>query len=69
MRLFVTQLARCVAVLAGVHDDDRQLFIDKGIRPVLHLAGGIAFGVDVADFFELESTFESDGKIDTASEI
>ena len=25
---------------------------------MLHLAGGVAFGVDVGDFFELERAFE-----------
>ena len=51
MRFFVTQLAARVAVFSCVDDDDRQFFIDQSVRAVLHLAGRIAFGVDVADLF------------------
>src|SRR2546425_8725787 len=32
----------------------RHVVIDEGDRPVLHLACGIAFGVDVGDLLELE---------------
>ena len=53
VRFFVTQLAAGVAVLLRVDDDDRQFFVDKRVRAVLHLAGGIALGVDVADLFQL----------------
>jgi hypothetical protein len=35
---------------------------------VLHLAGGIAFGVDVGDLFELEGSFEGDGVVDASAE-
>jgi hypothetical protein len=35
---------------------------------VLHLAGGVAFGVDVGDFFQLERAFEGDGVVDAAAE-
>jgi hypothetical protein len=35
---------------------------------VLHLAGGVAFGVDVGDFLELERAFEGDGVVDAAAE-
>ena len=36
----------------------RQAVVDEGNRAVLHLAGGVALGVDVAYFFEFERTFE-----------
>jgi hypothetical protein len=35
---------------------------------VLHLAGGVAFGVDVGDLLELERAFEGDGVVDAAAE-
>jgi hypothetical protein len=34
---------------------------------MLHLAGGVAFGVDVGDLLELEGTFEGDGAVDAAA--
>ena len=35
---------------------------------MLHLAGGIAFGVDVGNFFQLECAFERDRIVDAAAE-
>ena len=35
---------------------------------MLHLAGGVAFGVDVGDLLELERAFEGDGVVDAAAE-
>ena len=35
---------------------------------MLHLAGGVAFGVDVGDLLELEGAFEGDGVVDAAAE-
>ncbi len=69
MRFFVTQLADCVAFLAGVDDHDGEFFIDQRIRPVLHLARRVALGVNVADLFQFQRAFQSDRKIDAASEI
>ena len=37
-------------------------------EPVLHLASGVAFGVDVGDLLELEGAFEGDGVVDAAAE-
>ena len=36
---------------------------------MFHFAGGIAFGMDVGDFFELECAFEGDGEVDAAAEV
>ena len=36
---------------------------------MLHFAGGIAFGVNVGDFLELQRAFEGDGVMDAAREI
>ena len=38
--------------------DHRHLVVDQRDRPVLHLAGGIALGVDVGDLLELQRAFE-----------
>ena len=36
---------------------------------MLHLTGGVAFGVDVRNFLQLQSAFESDGIVNPAAEI
>jgi hypothetical protein len=53
----------------GGEDDYGEGFIDEGVGAVLHFAGGVAFGVDVGDFLELERAFESDGEVDAAAEV
>ena len=44
------------------------MLVDEGVGAVFHFAGGVAFGVDVADLFELEGAFEGDGVVDAAAE-
>ena len=53
--------------LVAMHDDGEGL-VDEGVGAVLHLAGGVAFGVDVGDLLELERAFEGDGVVDAAAE-
>ncbi len=36
---------------------------------MLHFAGGVALGVDVGNFLELERAFEGDGEMDAATEV
>src|ERR1700739_3876382 len=48
--------------------DDGEDFVDEGVGAVFHLAGGVAFGVDVGDLLELERAFEGDGVVDAAAE-
>ena len=48
--------------------DDRHLLVDERDRPVLHLAGRIAFGVDVGDLLQLQRAFERDRVVDAAAE-
>ena len=48
--------------------DDGEGLVDEGVGAVLHLAGGVAFGVDVGDLLELEGAFERDGVVDAAAE-
>ena len=66
--LFVLQdAAGVVGVLRG-DADYWQRFVDEGVGAVLHLAGGVAFGVDVGDLLELERAFEGDGVVDASAE-
>ena len=49
--------------------DDRHLLVDERDRAVLHLAGRIAFGVDVGDLLQLQRALERDRIVDAAAEI
>src|SRR5207342_2587508 len=54
----------------GRSDDyDGHKVVDKRNRAMLHLAGGIAFGVYVADFLELQRSFQRHRIIRSAPEI
>ena len=57
-----------VGGVLGGDADDGESFVDEGVGAVLHLAGGVAFGVDVGDLLELEGAFEGDGVVDAAAE-
>src|SRR5258706_5977789 len=48
--------------------DNWRFLVDQGDWSVLHLAGGIPFGVNVADLLELERTFQGDWIVDAPSE-
>ena len=50
-------------------DHDRHVFVDKGDRTVLHFGGRVAFGVDVADFLELQGAFHGDRVAEVAAEV
>jgi len=66
--LFVLEDAGGVCGVFGGDADDGERFVDEGVGAVLHFAGGVAFGVDVADLFELEGAFEGDGVVDASAE-
>ena len=66
--LFVLEDAGGVGGVLGGDADDGEGFVDEGVGAVLHLAGGVAFGVDVGDLLELERAFEGDGVVDAAAE-
>src|SRR6266516_6810280 len=53
----------------GRDDDHRHGFIDQRNGSVLELARGIAFRVDIGNFFELESPLERKRKAGAATEI
>ena len=50
-------------------DDHRHRFVDERDRPVLEFAGGVTFGVDVAQFLELERAFERERIGRAAAEV
>ncbi len=49
-------------------DDHRHTVVDERDRAVLHLGGGLALGVDVADFLELEAPSSANGVLISAAE-
>jgi len=57
-RLFVLQDAGGVVGVLGGDADDGEGFVNESVRPVLHLACRVAFGVDVGDLLELDRSFE-----------
>src|ERR1039458_7644440 len=67
-RLFVALDGVAVGLVFGGEDDDGEGLVEEGVGAVLHLAGGVAFGVDVGNFLELERAFERDGVVDAAAE-
>ena len=50
-------------------DNHRHVLVDQRDRPVLELAGGITFGVDIGNFLKLQRAFERDRKARAAAEI
>ena len=46
-----------------------QILVDKRVGAVLHLAGGIAFRVDIGNLFQLERALERDGEMNAAAEV
>ena len=53
-RLVAPMIHRC-------EHDDRDRRVDHRDRSVLELAGSISFGMNVGDFFQLQSSFKRDG--------
>ena len=56
-------------IVGGRDHDDRHVLVDQGDGPVLHLAGGVAFGVDVAELLELERALQRDREAGAPAEI
>ena len=52
---FVLEDAGGVVGVFGGDADYGEGLVDEGVGAVLHLAGGVAFGVDVGDFFSLSA--------------
>ncbi len=56
-----------IGVVARGQDDDGQIFIDERVGAVFHFAGGIAFGVNVRNFLQFQSAFQSDRIVNAAA--
>jgi len=54
---FVLENGGGVVGVFGGDGDYGEGLVDEGVGAVLHLAGGVAFGVDVGDLLELEGSF------------
>ena len=55
-------------VLRG-DDHHGHLVVDEGDGAVLHFGSGVSFGMDIADFLELQRTFEGYGIVVTATQV
>src|SRR2546428_13557982 len=66
--LDVAEHALVRAVAPGPRDDGQPVG-DERDGAMLHLAAGVALGVDVGDLLELERPFEGDRKLEPAAEI
>ncbi len=49
-------------------DHHRKVLVNQRVGAVLHFSGGIAFGVNVGNFLQLERAFERDGIVNAASQ-
>ena len=67
--LFVARHRIGIGLVVRCQHDYRQIFVDQRVRAVLHFAGGIAFGVDVGNFLQLQRAFESDRVVNAAAEV
>ena len=54
--------------VAGGQGDGTHSWVDEGDGAVLHLAGRVALGVNVADFLELQGAFGGDGRVGPAAQ-
>ena len=50
-------------------DDDGRVLVEQRDRPVLHLAGGVRLGRDVADLLQLQRALERDREADVPAEV
>ena len=65
------EIAHDLWIDAALWDDEDawRFFINQGDRSVFHFRSRVAFRVDVADFFQLESTFECGRKVVQPTEV
>ena len=67
-RLLVQKFGRLVSCFARRDNNDRQCFVDERVWSVLHLTGGVAFGVDVRNFFQFQGPFHGNRIVSAAPE-
>jgi len=60
--LYITDDLLIEAVTCG-DDEDGHLAVNKGDGAVLHLGGGVAFGMDIADFLQFKGAFQCYGEV------
>ena len=58
-----------VGVIVRRHHHHRHAAVDQGNRPVLHLRGRQALGVDVADLLQLERALQGHRVVDAAAQV
>src|SRR6266403_2300591 len=66
---FIESDGRGIGIVACGQNYYRKIFVDQRIGAVLHFASGIAFGVDVGNFLQLESSFERNRIMNATAEI
>jgi hypothetical protein len=55
--------------LLGDQHHNRHFLVDEGDGAVLHLAGRVAFGVDVGDLLQLQGALQGDGVVDAPAQV
>ena len=58
-----------VLLVVGGDKQHGHIGIDEGDGAVLHLGSGIALGMDIADFLELEGALEGHGEVPTSAQV
>ena len=66
--LFVEDAAFRLRRIARGQHHHGQLFVDQRVGAVLHLAGGVAFGVNVGNLLQLERALERDREMNAAAQ-
>src|SRR5678815_3829306 len=69
MRLLVAQLRRTVSRLTSIDKQHGQSLVDQCVRAVFHFSCRIAFRMNVGNLLQLKRAFQSDWKVDAATEI
>src|SRR6266481_797476 len=67
-RFFVAQHGIRIAVVFGGDDDDRKILVNQRIGAVLHLASGVALGVDIGNFLQLQRALKSNGVVNATGQ-
>ena len=58
-----------VLLVVGGDKQHGHIGIDEGDGAVLHLGSGIALGMDIADFLELEGALEGHGEVPASAQV
>ena len=69
LHLFHVRHDLLVHGVLGGDEHHRHEVVDQRDRPMLHLGGGIALGVDVGDFLQFQGALERHGKVVAAPQV